>query len=110
MYRSRPSMYWTVSHGTGETIRVAEGYLAARGADLHRVLPHSAWQTLARLFPPADSYDRLIVGPADAGHIATVLRAVGPGLVPDRITLLARLADAAEQAAQAREPWHWARA
>ncbi|MFJ3950296.1 hypothetical protein ACIPXV_09525 [Streptomyces libani] len=104
-------MGWTISHGTDRNNEIDCSYttisnLAKAVAD---VLPGRDWRILAPVLNESSGDGRFSVPAAEAGRIATLLRkAARHRRMPQNWGGLAReLADAADRAANARQPWEW---
>ncbi|MGW2920399.1 DUF7739 domain-containing protein [Streptomyces angustmyceticus] len=103
-------MGWTISHGTEANGLISPSYrsISVLGQHLAYVLPARDWRSMAPAFGNR-SGDPFTVPAAKAAHIAGLLRvAAGHRLMPhDRAQLARQLADAADRAAKARQPWEW---
>lgn len=103
-------MGWNISHGANQNGEVRRSYTTMDnlGQQLAHVLSARDWRTLKPLFRRR-SGDPFTVSPRDAGRMARVLRTAARNrLLPTDWSLTAiELADAADSAASARQPWEW---
>ncbi|WP_445520459.1 DUF7739 domain-containing protein [Streptomyces sp. NEAU-174] len=103
-------MGWNISHGTDSNGEVRRSYTTMHnlGQQLAHVLSARDWRTIAFLFD-GNACDVVIVAPRKAGKIAVVLsRAAQHRLMPSDWAKDAQaLADSAQRAATARQPWEW---
>lgn len=104
-------MGWDVSHGATATGTISRSYTAMStlGSHLAHVLPAPDWCQIARLFRRGGNGDPFTVTPVDAARMARAFRTASEHrLMPDDWAELALLlADAADRAAEAQEPWTW---
>ncbi|MER0450155.1 hypothetical protein ABR738_37395 [Streptomyces sp. Edi4] len=103
-------MGWNISHGSNAQGEVRRSYTTVHnlGQQLAHVLSAGDWRQIAHLFNRR-SGDPFTIPPAEAGRIATVLeRAAEHRLMPpDWAEDIQLLAEAADRAAEAEEPWRW---
>ena len=103
-------MGWNVSHGTNANGEFRRSYtsMSNLAQQLAHVLSTSDWRSIAYLFN-RPSGDPFTVAPAEASRVADVLRtAAVHRLMPgDWGATADELADAADRAAYAGEPWTW---
>ncbi|MCQ8831777.1 DUF7739 domain-containing protein [Streptomyces malaysiensis] len=100
-------MGWSTSHDT--THRSADA-IQEVGQQVAHVATGKDWRTVQPLFQLANRADGPFTIPArEAGRMAAVLeKAAGHSLMPIAWrTEVASLADAAQRAATARQPWEW---
>lgn len=95
-----------VSHSDGKTRSALT--ISNLGQQLAHALPARDWRTIRHLFDGRFA-DIAHIPPREAGKIATVLhKAASDRHMPTNWAYLARaFADAAQNAADAREPWVW---
>lgn len=103
-------MVWNISHGTDRNNEVCTSYshMGDLRDHLAHVLPAREWRVLKTAFGPRAG-DPFQVSAKDAGRMAPILRgAAAHRLMPPGFAETARdLADAADRAAAARQPWKW---
>lgn len=103
-------MAWNISHGTDRNNEVLTSYshMGSLCEHLTHVLSSREWRVLKPAFGTR-SGDPFRISPKDAGRMATVLHAAATHhLMPAEFARTARdLADAANRAANARQPWEW---
>ena len=103
-------MGWNISHGTDSNGEVRRSYttMTNLGQQLAHVLSARDWRTIAPLFARREEA-RFTVSHRDAGRMARVFRTAARNrLLPTDWSLTAiELADSAESAAKARQPWEW---
>ncbi|MFD5384283.1 hypothetical protein ACFWMG_04800 [Streptomyces sp. NPDC127074] len=105
-------MGWSISHGNiprGTNYRSATAMYEV-GQQVAHVVTAKEWRTVEKLFRLANSGDGPFSIPhREAGKMAAVLReAAAHRLMPRSFVANVReLADAAQRAATARQPWEW---
>lgn len=112
-------MGWSISHGNsarGTNYR-SGGAMCDVGQQVAHVVTAKEWRTVEKLFKLANSGDGpFSIPPREAGKMAAVLRkAASHQLMPrsfvgDSLVIaeaVRELADAAQRAATARQPWEW---
>lgn len=103
-------MGWTISHADNRAVEMRRSYttMANLGQQLAHVLSARDWRTLKPLFARR-SGDPFTISPRDAGRMAGVLHSAARSqLLPADWSLTAvELADSAQSAAAARQPWEW---
>lgn len=105
-------MGWSISHGNsprGTNYRSA-GAMCEVGQQVAHVVSGSDWRAVRKLFKLANSGDGpFTISHGDAGRMALVLRkAAGHPKMPVSFREPIReVADAAQRAAAARQPWEW---
>lgn len=103
-------MGWTISHGTNRWGIITRSYsgMAEFGQQLAHILPGAEWRTVAVIFNRG-SGDPFSIPPKEAARMATVLRKAGNHRLMSRdwAPTAHELADAADRAAVARQPWEW---
>ncbi|KIZ16852.1 hypothetical protein [Streptomyces natalensis] len=104
-------MGWNIFHGTDRNNEICRSYttisnLAQAVAD---VLPARDWRTLAPVLNHRYGDAYFSVPAADAGRIASLLHKAASHrrMPPDFGDLARELANAAQAAANARQPWEW---
>ncbi|MGW4075988.1 DUF7739 domain-containing protein [Streptomyces asiaticus] len=100
-------MGWSNSHDTASRSATA---MYEVGQQVAHVATAKEWRTVEKLFKLANSGDGPFTIPhREAGKMATVLReAAAHRLMPRTFTANVReIADAAQRAATARQPWEW---
>ncbi|MFF4574857.1 hypothetical protein [Streptomyces sp. NPDC001410] len=104
------TMGWNVSHDTNQHGEFRRSYtsMSNLAQQLAHVLTASDWRSIAYLFN-RPSGDPFTVDPAEAGRVAQVLHtAATHQLMPgDWGATANELADAADRAAAAGQPWEW---
>lgn len=112
-------MGWTISHGnsTRGTNYRSGGAMSDVGQQVAHVVSGRDWRTVQKLFKLANSSDgSFSIPPREAGKMAAVLRkAADHPMMPTRFVgdslvsadAVRELADAAQRAAAARQPWEW---
>ena len=103
-------MGWNISHGANANSEFRRSYTSMSNLAQHlaHVLTASDWQSIVYLFNRRDS-DPFTVAPAEARRVAQVLRrAAAHRLMPgDWGATADELADTADRAASADQPWTW---
>jgi hypothetical protein len=99
-------MGWTISHGT---------YLAPSATAIHELARHAAsalsgreWRQLTPLINRRDG-DPFTIPAAEAGRFAVLLRKTANHrrMPTDSAAVARQLAEAADRAARAGQPWEW---
>ena len=105
-------MGWSISHGNsprGTNYRSA-GAMVEVGQQVAYLVTGAEWRTVKKLFKLANSGDGpFSIPPREAGEMAAVLRkAASHQMMPRSFVAGVReVADAAQRAATARQPWEW---
>lgn len=99
-------MGWSISHGIQDTRSATTIHNLAQ--HLAHVLPASEWRAIELVFG-GRSDGPIRVPHSDARRIAAILRRTAghPKMPRDWGQLASELADAAQAAANARQPWEW---
>ena len=111
-------MGWTISHGNstrGTNYRSA-GAMHDVGQQVAHIVTGKEWRTVEKLFKAQHADGPFSIPPREAGKMAAVLRkAAAHPLMPRSFVgdslvsadAVRELADAAQRAATARQPWEW---
>lgn len=105
-------MGWSISHGNsprGTNYRSA-GAMVEVGQQVAHLVTGAEWRTVKKLFKLANSGDGpFAISHRDAGRMAAVLhKAAGHPKMPVSFQgPIREVADAAQRAASARQPWEW---